>query len=324
MPNNYRQISWGSETEAEAKRLVAAAKHEDLADGMDWTSLAVTGNQPRSRADVVARGDVVLAGLPIVPILINEFGVDLKTSGSKADGQQIGQGEAALRIEGSAYDLLTIERTLLNLLGHLSGIATATAAYVEKTAGTPAAIYDTRKTLPAWRYLQKYAVRCGGGNNHRLGLHDAILIKDNHIALMAQQLNVPLEEAPLRAVEAARAMVSSRPAELPVVVEESDSDLERKLVFPLEIEVDSLGQLERVLPAKPDIVLLDNMVPDQLRRAVVLRDRIAGEVILEASGTINLETVREVALAGVDRISVGALTHSVVVADLGLDWDVDS
>ena len=318
MLNQYRQVSWGSETEEEAKRLIAEAKREDVSDGRDWTSVAVTANQPRCRVQVVARGEIVVAGLPVLPLVQTAFDADLSARLHASDGQKTCSGDVVATLEGAAADLLTVERTLLNFLGHLSGIATATAAYVTQTSGTRAAIYDTRKTLPGWRYLQKYAVRCGGGMNHRLGLYDAILIKDNHIALLAEQLGVTLEEAPVRAVEAARSLAASSAPGLPVTTDVKTS--EKRLGFPLEIEVDSLQQLERVLPALPDIVLLDNMSPHELREAVSIRDRLAPAVILEASGRVNLETVREVALSGVDRISVGALTHSVTVADLGLDW----
>ena len=207
-------------------------------------------------------------------------------------------GDVVGTLSGSLRGILAVERVLLNLLTHLSGIATLTAAYVAQVAGTSADIYDTRKTIPGLRDLAKYAVACGGGCNHRMGLHDAVLVKDNHIAHIAP---AELPGALARMVVAARA-AKPRPTFV-------------------EIEVDTLDQLRAVLPTGPDIVLLDNMAPDQLRDAVALRNAAAPGVLLEASGGVTLETVGAIARTGVDRIAVGALTHSAPALDLGLDID---
>jgi nicotinate-nucleotide pyrophosphorylase (carboxylating) len=199
--------------------------------------------------------------------------------------------------------LLITERTILNFVGRLSGVATTTAAYVEKTKGTRATICDTRKTLPGWRRLQKYAVRCGGGTNHRLGLYDAVLIKDNHIAFGNEAVAGAFGVA--EAVQQARELVTASSQDPHMVI---------------EIEVDSLEQLALVLPAQPDIVLLDNMTTEQLELSVAMRDDGFQDVLLEASGGVRLDAVPAIAATGVERISVGALTHSAPNFDVGLDW----
>ncbi len=204
---------------------------------------------------------------------------------------------------------LTAERLVLNLLGRLSGIATLTRRYVEAVRGTTAGIYDTRKTTPGWRRLEKYAVGQGGGRNHRSGLFDAVLVKDNHLAFGRQQAaGHPDRYSPAEAVLRARQMLGQHSPQQPPA----------EII--VEIEVDTLNQLEEVLSAGPDIVLLDNMGPADLRRAVSLRDARSPAVELEASGRVDLESVREIAETGVERISVGALTHSAVWLDVGLDW----
>ena len=204
--------------------------------------------------------------------------------------------------------MLAVERPLLNMLGRLSGIASLTRRYVDAVSGTPAGIYDTRKTTPAWRSLEKYAVRCGGGRNHRAGLFEAVLIKDNHLALGAElRPQARGGFSPAEAVLKARQFLSER-----------SGDASRQAI--VEIEVDTLDQLDEVLAVKPDLVLLDNMGPAMLREAVAHRNARSPAVELEASGGIDLGTVRKVAETGVERISVGALTHSAVSLDFGLDW----
>jgi nicotinate-nucleotide pyrophosphorylase (carboxylating) len=192
------------------------------------------------------------------------------------------------------------ERTALNFLQHLSGIATRTRQFVDAVAGLPCQILDTRKTTPGWRLLEKYAVRCGGGTNHRLGLYDAVLIKDNHLAATSRRMSI------------ANALRLTRKEPLGLSVGE----------FAVEIEVDTLDQLHEALAAelKPDIVLLDNMTTEQLRQAKQRRDAVAPQVLLEASGGINLTNVRDIAATGVERISVGAITHSAPALDIGLDY----
>ena len=207
---------------------------------------------------------------------------------------------------GAMRDLLVAERLLLNLVGHLSGIATLTRQYVQQTAGTSARIYDTRKTLPGYRRLEKYAVRCGGGHNHRTGLFDAILIKDNHLAFGRSAAQAGF--TPAEAVAASRQFLQAT----------LSPELAERMI--VEVEVDSLQQLDEVLPACPDIVLLDNLPPEQLAEAVRRRDAAGSSAQLEASGGVRLESVGRIAQSGVDRISVGALTHSAPWLDVGLDW----
>jgi nicotinate-nucleotide pyrophosphorylase (carboxylating) len=201
--------------------------------------------------------------------------------------------------------MLAAERILLNLLGRLSGVATLTRQYVEAVAGTKAKIYDTRKTTPGWRRLEKYAVHCGGGWNHRGGLDEAVLIKDNHLVIGEKVATFAKQFSPSEAVVLARSYVERHAADPTMIV---------------EVEVDSLNQLDAVLPVRPDIVLLDNMSPAQLSEAVARRNAVNPAIELEASGGVHLDTVRRIAESGVDRISVGALTHSAVALDFGLDW----
>jgi nicotinate-nucleotide pyrophosphorylase (carboxylating) len=217
------------------------------------------------------------------------------------DGARVEAGTTVATLRGSTRDLLTVERPVLNFLGKLSGIATLTRRYVDQIADTKVRIYDTRKTTPGWRRLEKYAVRCGGGTNHRTGLFDAILIKDNHLAQGSWNLAA--------AIRAAREFLDQQQAAFP--------SLGQALV---EIEVDTLDQLSEALQAAPDIVLLDNMSCDELREAVACRDAAGVVTELEASGGITLATLRDVAETGIDRISVGALTHSAIGLDVGLDW----
>ena len=204
--------------------------------------------------------------------------------------------------------MLQVERPMLNLLGRLSGIATLTREFVEAAAGTKARIYDTRKTTPGWRRLEKYAVGCGGGWNHRTGLFDAVLIKDNHLALGAGSADSEAGYTPAEAVVRARRFIE----------EQAPAPARQEMI--IEVEVDTLDQLDEVLLAEPDIVLLDNMGAAELREAVRRRDARNPRVELEASGGVSLETVRAIASTGVERISVGALTHSALCLDIGLDW----
>src|SRR5262249_39171037 len=204
-------------------------------------------------------------------------------------------GDVLARVHGPEASILGMERTALNFLQHLSGIASLTHQFVEAVKGLPVKILDTRKTIPGWRLLAKYAVRQGGGHNHRMGLHDGILIKDNHLAALGS--------GPTTVSEAVRLAREKYGASVP-----------------LEIEVEDLSQLDAALRAKPGIVLLENMRPDHMREAVRRRDAIAPGVQLEASGGVNLTTVRGIAETGVDRISVGALTHSAPALDIALDY----
>jgi nicotinate-nucleotide pyrophosphorylase (carboxylating) len=252
---------------------------------------------------MVAREAGVVAGLRALPVIIDEMHAQIDVQLAVEDGGDVAAGLVLAQFSGSARDLLTCERPMLNLMSRLSGIATLTRRYVERIAGTRARIYDTRKTTPGWRRLEKYAVRCGGGCNHRTGLFDTILIKDNHLAFAAEK-----DLTPADAVRRARSFV-----------EQLDGQYIAKDML-VEVEIDHLEQLPDVLRAAPDIVLLDNMKADQLRAAVARRNELAPEVELEASGGVSLDTVRAIAESGVDRISVGGLTHSSRSLDIGLDW----
>lgn len=303
MPKEFPQLDWSPAIEADLRQVVQLAVREDVGSGQDWTTLALIGPDVRGRAAVVVREAGVVAGLRAAPIVIDEMRADVRWHTQTADGDEVAAGSTVAVLVGRARDMLTVERPLLNLLGRLSGIATLTRQYVRAVEGTGARVYDTRKTTPGWRRLEKYAVRCGGGMNHRTGLFDAVLIKDNHLALAAADGMSPAE-AVRRARQSVRQSVPGY-------------DPER---FIIEVEVDSREQLNDVLSAGPDIVLLDNMTPARLHEAVARRDTIAPDVELEASGDVTLENVRAAAQSGVDRISVGALTHSARSLGLGLDW----
>jgi nicotinate-nucleotide pyrophosphorylase (carboxylating) len=277
---------------AAARALVEMALAEDLGPSGDRTTLALIAENQIATATFIARAPGVVAGLPIAAMALERVDADLRLNFDIADGTVVAKGDCIAAVGGRLQSLLIAERTALNFLQRLSGIATLTRKFVDAVAGTNAAILDTRKTTPGWRLLEKYAVRCGGGVNHRFGLYDAILIKDNHIA----GVNGDVVEA----VKRARSFPGN--AGLPV-----------------EIEVDSLPQLERVLSVSPEIVLLDNMTTDVMRVAVAIRNRLSPPTKLEASGGVNLATVRGIAETGVDRISIGALTHSAPALDIALD-----
>ena len=305
MTKEFHQSVWDERLERDWQALLRLAVDEDLGSRGDWTSRAVVAENAMGRAAVVARQPGVVAGLPAVKTTLLAFHPHLRWSPQTEDGRTVAKGTCVGILEGPARALLAAERVLLNLLGRLSGIATLTRQYVDAVAGTRARIYDTRKTTPGWRRLEKYAVRCGGGWNHRRGLDDAVLIKDNHLALGGRGANGAGQFTPADAVLRARQFVAEQ-ADDPAMV--------------IEVEVDTLGQLEAVLPARPDIVLLDNMTLSQLREAVERCNTRDPAIELEASGGVNLSTIAEIAQTGVDRISVGALTHSAVALDFGLDW----
>jgi len=308
MPKEFQQSNWDALVEDECRRLVRAAVMEDLDRGQDWTTVALVPMEATGRAAMVARASGVVAGLPAAAVVIDEMDRRVQFRPLVTDGTVVERGTVLANIEGPARSLLTAERPMLNFVGHLCGIATLTKRFVDAVAGTKARIYDIRKTTPGWRRLEKYAVRQGGGRNHRAGLYEAILIKDNHLALGGELVGRS-HFTPVEAVRQARQFLAEN---FPV------EDPRREMI--VEVEVDSLAQLEQVLPARPDIVMLDNMTPAQLRQAVALRDAESPEVELEASGGISLETVAAVAATGIDRISAGALTHSAVWFDVALDW----
>ncbi|MGA2828603.1 MAG: carboxylating nicotinate-nucleotide diphosphorylase [Streptosporangiaceae bacterium] len=268
---------------------VRGALDEDLRYGPDVTSAATAAPGARAVAGVVARERGVLAGLPIALAVLDAAGIPPESAEPlRADGDLIDAGTEVMRIDAPLRELLGAERTLLNFLTHLSGIATATRAWADALSGTGCAVRDTRKTTPGLRQLEKYAVRCGGGLNHRMGLGDAALIKDNHVVAAG---------GVAKAIEAVRA---AAPA------------------LPMEVECDNLAQVEEALAAGAELILLDNMGLADLRAAVAVAARYP-LVKLEASGGLRLDTARAVAETGVDFISVGALTHSSPALDLGLD-----
>jgi nicotinate-nucleotide pyrophosphorylase (carboxylating) len=276
---------------ADIEPVVRAALEEDLRYGPDVTSRAVIPSGAVGVADVVARAAGVVAGLPVAAAVVDIAGAGSLTV-VRSDGSAVLPGDVVATIKGPLRELLGAERTVLNFLTHLSGIATATRAWVDAVAGTGAAIRDTRKTLPGLRVLEKYAVRCGGGLNHRMGLGDAALIKDNHVAAAGGSV-----AAAYRAVR----------------------DLAPEVV--VEVECDTLGQVGEALAAGATLVLLDNMpLPDM--RAAVSMARAYPDARLEASGGLRLSSAREVALTGVHYLAVGALTHSSPALDLGLDLAV--
>jgi len=278
--------------------LLDAALEEDAAR-RDATTLALVPPDRLAEARLVAKQAGVICGLPLASRLVGRFDARLAFAECVGDGARLEPGAVAARLSGPATAMLSVERTMLNFLQRLSGVATLTAAYVEAVRGTAAGIYDTRKTTPGWRALEKYAVRCGGGRNHRMNLGDMVLVKDNHLELMGRRPRDP--EAVREAVEKAR-------AGWPEV--------------PVEVEVEDLEQLEAAVGAAPNFILLDNMTPEQTAQAVALVQHLtAGRLRpeLESSGGIDLSNVRAYAEAGVDRISIGALTHSAPAMDLSLD-----
>lgn len=276
---------------AEALITIRRGLDEDLRYGPDVTTVATVSEDATTVAALVTREPGVAAGVDVALLVLDEvLGADgYRVLDRVEDGTRLEPGAALLRVEGPTRGLLTAERTLLNLVCHLSGIATATAAWVDAVEGTNAEIRDTRKTLPGLRALQKYAVRVGGGVNHRMGLGDAALIKDNHVAAAGSVV------AALRAVRAAA------------------PDL------PCEVEVDTLEQLDEVLGEDVQLILLDNFPVWQTQIAAQRRDSRAPGVRLESSGGLSLDTAAEYAGTGVDYLAVGALTHSVRVLDVGLD-----
>ena len=265
--------------------LIKAALAEDLAGGEDITSAATIDASVISKADFTARKSGVIAGIEVAEAVLREVGLTEITR-VKNDGDRVIAGDILLSVSGNTRAILLAERTALNFFSHLSGVATLTSAWVNEVRGTNCQVRDTRKTTPGMRVLEKYAVRMGGGTNHRMTLSDAALIKDNHIAAAG---------GVIEAFAKVRALYP-------------DSEI--------EIEVDTLDQLRDVLPQKPDLVLLDNMSPAQCKEAVAF---VNGACKLEASGGISFESARSYAESGVDYIAIGALTHSAPVFDIGLD-----
>ena len=272
------------------RRAVEAALAEDLGRAGDVTSAATIPAGATARAAIVSRADGRLAGLQLAEAAFAALDPRLVFKAEAADGDRLSSGTVVARIEGPARALLSAERVALNFLGHLSGVATETGTYAHLVSHKRAKICCTRKTTPGLRVFEKYAVRCGGGANHRFGLDDAILIKDNHIAVAG---------GVVEALRGAKAHAGH--------------------LVKIEIEVDTLDQLDLVIAEGADVVLLDNMSPEVLREAV---QRIGGRMLAEASGNVSLKTVKAIAETGVDLISVGRITHSAPTLDLGLDVEI--
>jgi nicotinate-nucleotide pyrophosphorylase (carboxylating) len=270
--------------DARVTALLDLALAEDVGAG-DRTSEATVPVAARAHGRLLAKAPLVLAGLPLAERVFDRLG-GVEVERLAEDGDAVAAGTVVARYAGGARTLLAGERLALNLLQHLSGIATLTRQCVELVRGTKVVVRDTRKTVPGLRVLAKYAVRCGGGTNHRMGLDDAVLVKDNHLALGGGDFAA--------AVHAARAQFPS---------------------LPLEVEARTMAEVARAVDARPDLILLDNMAPEELRRAVAL---VAGRVPLEASGGITLDGLAEVAATGVDYVALGAITHSAGAVDLSL------
>ena len=277
---------------AEIRRAVQLALAEDIGSG-DATTLATVPANAKAKAVLRARELLVVAGIEFAESAFKQLSPKIKTEKKFSDGMQANAGDTLLTISGPARAILTAERVALNFVQRLSGVATLTSQFVAAIKGTRAQILDTRKTTPGWRRFEKYAVSCGGGCNHRIGLFDMVLIKDNHLAALRNEKPNAIAAAVARARE----------------------------MFPklkIEVEADTLEQVEQAVNACADFILLDNMDLKQLRMAVKI---VRGRVKTEASGGINLETVRAIAGTGVDFISVGALTHSARAVDVGLDFE---
>lgn len=301
---DYKQQQRDEILRDSVEQLTRLAIREDLGRGFDITTLAIVPEELPATADIISRVPGRAAGIDLIEWIVNCLQANVTVTTHLSDGDAFAAKACLATLGGNARDVLTCERTILNFLGRLCGIATWTAQHVALVSDLPVRIYDTRKTTPGWRHLEKYAVRCGGGHNHRGGLNEAILIKDNHLACFEKARGTVLK--PSEAVTKAREFLQPAVGGDPSTI--------------IEVEVDSLDGLKDALTVSPDIVLLDNMAPDLLRQAVAMRDAASSAVELEASGGINLKTLRDVALTGIDRISLGALTHSATNLDLGLDW----
>jgi nicotinate-nucleotide pyrophosphorylase (carboxylating) len=286
--------TFGENEQAAARTLIELALAEDLAAQGDLTCQALIEPALRATVCVVARTDGIIAGSPIGRMVVGQLDKGVQWQSERQDGDRVAKNDIVARVSGPLRSLLIGERTMLNFMTHLSGIATITRRFVDAVAGTGVRVLDTRKTLPGWRVLEKYAVRCGAGTNHRMGLYDGVLIKDNHLAAWTESASIA------EAVRAAREKTAEGTS--------------------IEVEVDTIEQLKDALQGAPDIVLLDNMRVELLKEAVEIRNRLAPGIYLEASGGVTLDSIPQIARTGVERISVGALTHSAPALDLAFDW----
>lgn len=284
-----------SATEQSCLALIDLALREDLGEAGDITTQAFIPTGQLGAASFVARAEGVVAGLPAAALVFRQLDSSAAFTPLVQEGARVDRGTKLATVSGSIRTILIGERTALNFLQRLSGVATKTRQFVDRVEGINVRVLDTRKTTPGWRLLEKHAVKMGGGTNHRLGLYDGVLIKDNHLAALAGNSD-PIGAA----VKTARAKVGPG--------------------ISVEVEVESLEQFDRALANGPDIILLDNMNLNRMRECVLRRNAAGSSIELEASGGVNLDTIRAIAETGVDRISVGALTHSAVALDIALDY----
>ena len=305
------------ETIEDAVKLIKSSLTEDtgsseLKSGIDCTTDSIVPHDSTASAAFVSRKSGVVSGVEVAKLVAEKFAPSVELTQSIADGESVEPKQTIATLSGPAHDILTIERTCLNFMCRLSGISTLARGFVDRVSGTKAQVLDTRKTTPGWRRLEKYAVACGGGTNHRMGLYDAVMLKDNHLAFFRSQVEDDDKVIP-KALAQSRKWIMDNASRLP----NADKTI-------LQLEVDTIEQFEiSILESNetvPDIVLLDNMTTDQLSAAVKIRDEKSPNVLLEASGGVNLDTIAGIAATGVDRISVGALTHSAINFDIGLDW----
>ena len=314
--SDSQQHSMDADTAADCVKLIDMALAEDigaanLKDGRDCTTDSIVPGSVTASAAFVSRSSGVVCGVEVAKLVIDRHALTLKLDCHLNDGDPVEPGQTIAVISGPAAEILVLERTCLNFMCRLSGISSFTCQYVREIQGTNACVLDTRKTTPGWRRLEKYAVACGGGQNHRMGLYDAVMIKDNHLAFRRSQAENKSLTIP-NAIKVVRDWIDGNAESLP----NGSQTI-------LQLEVDNLDQLEIALETSVDIVLLDNMSNDQLTSAVALRNERAPKVLLEASGGVNLTTIAGIAATGVERISVGALTHSAANFDIGLDWTID-
>jgi len=278
--------------------LIAMARDEDIGDG-DITSELLDPDIV-VKAEFIARQDIVFCGQPVLQRVPEAYGAEITTDNLKEDGEAVKTGGVLATWEGPVRGVMSTERVALNFIRHLSGIATLTRQYADRVAGTGARILDTRKTTPGWRELEKYAVRAGGGFNHRRGLYDAVMVKDNHLASLAARTDRTAMEMLGEKLGMLRKRLGSKGF--------------------IELEVDTIEQLKTAIELPVDIILLDNMNDDELREAVELRSAAKRDSVkFEASGSITLDKIEEIAKTGIERISVGAITHSAGCVDIGLD-----
>ena len=314
-PTQFGSVEFSQAAQDDCLKLIEMALMEDIGAnnmdaGIDCTTDAIVPKQANARAALVSRAEGVVCGVEIAKLAIAKWAPKLALEVEVHDGQAVSPQQTIAVMVGPAHDILTMERTCLNFMCRLSGISTLTSQYVKEIEGTGACVLDTRKTTPGWRRLEKYAVACGGGANHRMGLYDAIMLKDNHLAFYRSLVEDNEDTIPT-AIKISRQWINDNATRLPNG---------RETV--LQLEVDTLKQLEVALKTDCDIILLDNMDCDQLMRGVAMRNEEAPKILLEASGGVNLKTIGEIAKTGVERISVGALTHSAINFDVGLDWEM--